>query len=334
MQAGIADGLPASTSTWAAPFPTSPTGGVLPPTGRAHRRRPHPRRRRAARVGVTVAAARGTSEAPRRHGPTLQLNGPLGADGPVRVALGFDVAPPPGPPPAPGDRPWGPVGTPTGSGRARGSSSTVVHDGTAGLARTGVVVLYGAARGRRDRRGGAAAPASTGASSPWPRRSGTAAVNVLPVVQRARVAPAVFPAPVPACPTRRSSRHRRSRRPAVRPRVRPGDRGRRGRWPAADFVRSGPDDPHYVVLDDRVLFGNGVNGRSPADGAQHPAHTGLARTRGTAGNVRPRPVVGGAGLGPRPYGPTARPCRRRRRTPAATNSPAPHGRSPPAVRPC
>ena len=66
-----------------------------------------------------------------------------------------------------------------------------------------------------------------------------------------------------------------------------GDRADEPPWQAvADFTRSNPQDPHYVATPDRIVFGNGVNGRRPPHAAQL-AHTDLARTRGAAGNVRP-----------------------------------------------
>ena len=225
---------------------------------------------------------------------TLQLNGPLGADGPVRVALGFDVAPPPGPPPAPGDRPWGPVGYAYRIGTGAWVELTVVHDGTEGLARTGVVVLTmppaGGATGEAELR-----LRFDRGFFPVAPQIRTAAVNVLPVVQQRPEAPAVLgtgtslPDQVVAVGTADL---------VDPPQIRVGGQA----WQArADFVRSGPDDQHYVVFDDHVLFGNGVNGHRPPIGAGIQ-HTGLVRTLGMAGNLRPGLTWSVPALGPQTYG--------------------------------
>ena len=120
---------------------------------------------------------------------SLQFDGPLGATGPVRVALGIDVAPPPGPAPAPGDREWGPVTFTYRAGTDRWVELDVVHDGTAGLASTGVVVLAVPPTG-----------GATGSSElrlefargffPVAPQIRAVNVNVLPIVQRRREAPA------------------------------------------------------------------------------------------------------------------------------------------------
>ncbi len=223
---------------------------------------------------------------------TLRFDGPLGAAGPAQVALGIEVTPPPSPPPA--DRPWGPVRYAYRVGAARWRELAVVRDGTAGLANTGVVVL-------------AVPPAGTATGGaelrltfdrgffPVAPQIRAAAINVLPVVQRRWDAAAVLgtgtgqPDQVIVLDTTDL---------LGAPEVRVGDEPWEGRL---DFVRSGPDDPHYVVFGDHVLFGNGVNGRRPGTGAGI-RHTGLVRTLGMAGNLRPGLSWAVPALGPQAYG--------------------------------
>lgn len=225
---------------------------------------------------------------------TLRLNGPLGVAAPARVALGVEVAPPPGPAPAPGDRMWGPVEYAYRVGAARWVELEVVHDGTAGLARTGVVILAippaGAATGEAELR-----LRFDRGFFPVAPQIRTAAVNVLPVVQRRREASAVLgigtgqPDQVVAVAAADL---------VDPPGIRVGDQA----WQACtDFARSGPDDPHYVVFGDHLLFGNGVNGRRPQIGADID-HTGLVHTLGEAGNLRPGLSWSIPALGPKAYG--------------------------------
>ena len=225
---------------------------------------------------------------------TLRLNGPLGAAGPTRVALGVEVAPPPGPAPAPGDRMWGPVEYAYRIGAARWVELKVVHDGTGGLARTGVVILAvppaGAATGEAELR-----LRFDQGFFPVAPQIRTAAVNVLPVVQCRREPSAVLgigtdqPDQVVAVATADL---------VDPPEIRVGDQA----WQArTTFARSGPDDPHYIDFGDHLLFGNGVNGHRPQIGA-HIHHTGLVHTRGKAGNLRPGLSWSVTTLGPQAYG--------------------------------
>ena len=131
---------PSSTSRrWPSPVSASPmAASKLASASTGRRRIVGPRTRQAADSAVT-----------------LRFDGPLGATGQSLVSLGIEVAPPPGPPPAPGDRPWGPVRYAYRVGSTRWVELEVVHDGTAGLARTGAVILAVPPAGRRDRRLGA-----------------------------------------------------------------------------------------------------------------------------------------------------------------------------------
>ena len=72
-------------------------------------------------------------------------------------------------------------------------------------------------------------------------------------------------------------------------------------WSEHDLATSGPDDPHYAVSPDTVVFGNGVNGRRPPPGATI-AHGDLLRTAGSGGNLRPGLTWSVPVLGPAPYG--------------------------------
>lgn len=233
---------------------------------------------------------------------SLPFDGPLGATGPAWVALGIDVAPPPGPAPAPDDRSWGPVTWSYRVGTDRWVELDVVYDGTAGLADTGVVVL--------------AVPPAGGATGSSELRLGFARgffpvapqiravdVNVLPVVQRRREAPAKLgngnsqpDQVVPLDTTDLVPPPSRPRGPDLEIRV-----GEETWQQQTDFARSGPDDPHYVRHPDHVLFGNGVNGRRP--GRDMPiVVTELARTRGVAGNLRHSLSWSVPALGPGTYG--------------------------------
>ena len=217
------------------------------------------------------------------------FDGPLGTPaGEAHVSLGFDVDPPPGPPVGADDPPWGPVAYSYRTGSAsRWACLPVVHDGTSGLATTGVVVLSipphtdgsGVSRLRLsfDRGFFPALP-----------QIRAVAINVLPVVQHERVPAAGFPQSGTGLPDQEIELDTTD---LVRPLSRPDGAALEidvagVRWqPTPDFTASGPQDQHYVVRPDRIVFGNGVNGRRPGTGASI-AHTELARTRGAAGNLR------------------------------------------------
>ncbi|OLT00509.1 hypothetical protein BJF90_34945 [Pseudonocardia sp. CNS-004] len=133
---------------------------------------------------------------------SLQFDGPLGATGPAQVALGIEVAPPPGPAPAPDDPAWGPVIWSYRVGTNRWDELDVVHDGTADLATTGVVVLAvpqtGGATGNSELRLGFAR-----GFFPVAPQIRAVNVNVLPIVQRRRERPRSS-VTATASPTRRS----------------------------------------------------------------------------------------------------------------------------------
>ena len=219
----------------------------------------------------------------------LTFDGPLDAqDGPAPVSLGFELADPPGPPVQPGDAPWGPV---TYAYRrendTRWTQVSVVHDGTSGLATTGAVIL--SVPPHPDGQGGSRLRLSfaRGFFPTLPQIRG-AGINVLPVVQHEHVPAAAFAQPGTGQPDQEVELDTADLVPPLsRPQgpvleIRADDVP----WqPVPDFTRSSPHDLHYVVRPDRIVFGNGVNGRRPGLGAQL-AHTGLARTGGAAGNVR------------------------------------------------
>lgn len=227
---------------------------------------------------------------------SLRFDGPLGRPAQAAsVCLGIEVAPPPGPPLSSGDRPWGPVTFSYRVGGGNWVQLEVVHDGTAGLAGTGAVLL-------RVPPGGAA---DTGSSElrlsfdrgffPVSPQIRVLALNVVPVVQRERIPSAPFPTEGTGQPDQMVELDTSDLVcPPSRPNgplleIRVADRGGTGlpeSWAErSDFTRSGPDDPHYVVRPGHLLFGNGLNGRRPGVGAQIST-TELARTRGAAGNVR------------------------------------------------
>jgi hypothetical protein len=235
---------------------------------------------------------------------SLRFDRPLGP--PAReaaVSLGIEVAPPPGPALSEGDRPWGPVGYWYRVGAAQPVELRVLHDGTAGLAASGAVLLEippaGAAGGGCELR-----LSFDRGFFPVPPAIRDVAVNALPVVQRQQV-----PARLLTDGTGQPDQTVELDTTGL---VRPPSRAPDGpvleievggeRWEEQpDLARSGPGDPHYVVRPDQLLFGNGLNGRRPELGAPI-AHTELARTRGAAGKARQGlswsvPALGADGAG-------------------------------------
>ncbi|RPF28989.1 hypothetical protein [Georgenia muralis] len=211
------------------------------------------------------------------------------------IALGLEVAAPPGPPPSP-ETSWGPA---VWEYRAAGDGwehLPVDHDGTAGLARTGVVVLT-------------VPPARPGTAEvrlrldrgffPVAPQVRAVAVNALPVVQLEHVARAALTVGT-GLPDQVVELSTADLVPAPGgPRLTIEVGGEP--WTEHDLATSGPDDPHYAVSPDAVVFGNGVNGRRPPAGAAI-AHGDLLRTAGSGGNLRPGLTWGVPVLGPAPYG--------------------------------
>lgn len=230
-------------------------------------------------------------------GVTLRFDGPLHRAGQARVPLGIEVVPPPGAPPAAGDPPWGPVRYSYRAGDGRWTRTGVVWDGTAGLSGTGVVVLD---IPPSDGDGPSEVHlALDGGFFPVPPQIRAMEISVLPVVQRRReqppdpIAGTGLPDQVLALDTTDVVRTSSSQSGAGFEIEVDAER-----WECADdLALSGPDDPHYVVRGDGVRFGNGVNGRRPAVGAQI-RHAGLSRTAGAAGNVRRRLTWSVPALGP------------------------------------
>ncbi|WP_341358341.1 hypothetical protein V5H98_11125 [Georgenia sp. M64] len=211
------------------------------------------------------------------------------------VALGLEVAAPPGPPPSP-ETSWGPAVWEYRAADDGWEHLPVEHDGTAGLARTGVVVLT-------------VPPARPGTAEvrlrldrgffPVPPQVRAVAVNALPVVQLERVARAAL-AVGTGLPDQTVELSTADLVPASggpRLAIEVGDEP----WTEHDLATSGPDDRHYAVTPDAVVFGNGVNGRRPPAGAAI-AHGDLLRTAGSGGNLRPGLTWGVPVLGPVPYG--------------------------------
>jgi hypothetical protein len=229
---------------------------------------------------------------------TLRFGGPLVTSRKeVPLSVGVEVDPPPGPAPGADDPPWGPVRYQyriVPGADDEWTELRVEHDGTSGLGISGVVVLRVPP-----------APAGTVVSElrlsfdngffPVPPRLRTIGVNVLPVVQAEDLPAAPFTERGTGQPdqmvqldsgdltTSLARTHGKVRVSEVPLDVRVGGET----WQAVeDLAESGPDDLHYVVATDHLLFGNGLNGRRPPLGAQIE-HTGLTRTRGAEGNLRP-----------------------------------------------
>ncbi|MFI0237576.1 hypothetical protein [Streptomyces sp. NPDC016845] len=240
--------------------------------------------------GEVALPAPGSADGALVLGPALQLllDGPLhAADEETPVALGIDLLPPPGAPPDSTDRPWGPVRYSYRTGASDWTQVRVLHDGTTGLSRTGVVVL---AIPRQPAAGGSRLQLSLAQGFfPVPPQLREVQINVLPVAQRARLDEAPFEERGTGLPDQRIAfdttglvfPRGRADGPALEIDI-DGER-----WAqTTDLSRSGPTDPHYVVRPGSILFGNGINGRRPAAGAQI-SHTELALTAGPAGNLRP-----------------------------------------------
>lgn len=227
---------------------------------------------------------------------TLRFDEAPGTQGTTApIALGLEVAAPPGPPPSP-ETSWGPA---VWEYRAAGDgweTLPVEHDGTAGLARTGAVVLT-------------VPPARPGAAEvrlrldrgffPVPPQVRAVAVNALPVVQLERVVRATLavgtglPDQTIDLSTADLVQGPGAARLAIEVDGEP--------WSEHDLATSGPDDSHYAVSPDTVVFGNGINGRRPPSGATI-AHGDLLRTAGSGGNLRPGLTWSVPVLGPAPYG--------------------------------
>jgi predicted phage baseplate assembly protein len=184
-------------------------------------------------------------------------------------------------------RQWGPVRYSYRAGDRDWSVAPVRADGTGGLSRTGVVVLE---IPRHEPTPDSCLRISVEhglfPASPQIR---DVRVNVLPVVQRTAVPPARLDRYGTGLPDQVIEFDTAG---LVPPADRPDGPALEidvdgERWhEQPDFTRSGPGDRHFVRRPGRILFGNGINGRRPPAGALI-AHTALAGTAGTAGNLRP-----------------------------------------------
>jgi hypothetical protein len=221
---------------------------------------------------------------------TLELDRPLGmADRSANVLLGIDVAPAQGPPSSAGEpRAWGPVAYSYRAGRGDWGDVHVLHDGTLGLAGTGVVLLAIPPQAAEERSGSELRLDLDRGFFPVPPELTALAINVLPVVQRTLVGEAPFdivgtgrPDQVIELDTGDLVRApSRPHGPLLEIKV-----GGELWSEQPGFACSGPDDRHFVVEADEVRFGNGVNGDRPKLGAQI-THSELARSSGAAGNLR------------------------------------------------
>ncbi|MET0789233.1 MAG: hypothetical protein ABWY33_08325 [Cellulomonas sp.] len=213
---------------------------------------------------------------------TLRFDRPLLGTLPGRVSVGLVVEPPPGEPPDPDVHSWGPLRLEHRRSDEPWATAELVTDGTAALARTGVIVVE--------------VPTSDATSSadpselrlvldadavPLERRILRVAVNVLPVVQQSVDASA---------PT-----HQGTGLPdqvvtfdstdivdvdALEVRVDDEVWERR-----SSLLDAGPDDRVHVRRPDALIFGNGVNGRAPA--ADATIRTGpVTRTLGDRVRLR------------------------------------------------
>ncbi|WP_461189955.1 baseplate J/gp47 family protein [Arthrobacter sp. Z4-13] len=220
---------------------------------------------------------------------TLQFSGALGtSEGEAPMSLGFDVVPHPGPAITSEEPAWGPVRFEyRDSGTEEWTDLPVEFDSTAGLATSGFVVVRAPE-----------APAGTARAElrlrmddgffPIPPHIRAVTINALPVVQLEQVPPASFPQPGTGQPDQILELVTDD---LVPPLSRPdgplleikvdGERWLR----VDDFDKSRPDNLHFVVNEDRLVFGNGLNGRCPRLRAEIE-HSELARTSCAAGNLR------------------------------------------------
>jgi hypothetical protein len=221
---------------------------------------------------------------------TLQFSGALGsAVGKAPLSLGFDVVPHPGPAITPEEPPWGPVRFEyRGGDTEEWIGLPVESDSTAGLATSGLIVVSVPE-----------APAGTTGAElrlrmddgffPVPPQIRAVTINALPVVQLEQVPATSFPETGTGQPDQSLVLVTDDLVPPLsRPEGPLLDIEVDGeRWLSVDdFDRSGPGDSHFAVNGDRLVFGNGLNGRCPPPAAVIE-HSMLARTSGAAGNLRP-----------------------------------------------
>ena len=218
----------------------------------------------------------------------LGFDGPLvdrgedGDAGPPPIALGFDVVTPPGPPPGDDQVGWfGPLAFDHRAGDGPWTPVEVVDDTTLGLTRSGGVLLR-------------VPVTSSGEPStlrlalhrgffPTAPHLVQVAVNVVPVVQHRVVTERTIAegtglpgqeVPLESVGLVENDGHGLT--------VTVGDH----RWePVDDFIGSTPTDRHYVRQPDRLVFGNGVNGKAPPLRARI-RHYDHRLTRHEEGNLR------------------------------------------------
>jgi uncharacterized phage protein gp47/JayE len=234
-----------------------------------------------------------TLDGSRHQNPTaltLQFSGQLGSTvGTAPLSLGFDVIPHPEPAITPKEPAWGPVRYEYRDGtEEEWTELTVAFDSTAGLATSGLVVVDVPE----------APTGTTGAELrlrlddgffPVPPQIRAVTINALPVVQLEQVAPAPFS-------ERGTGQPDQSVELVTDDLVAPPSRSDEKlldievdgeHWlQVDDLEESGPGDRHYAVNGDRLVFGNGLNGRCPPPGAVIEQHSPLARTTGAEGNLR------------------------------------------------
>lgn len=245
------------------------------------------------RISEEDRSAGSAALVPRAPGVPAQLvvrfDGPLvRGDRFEPVSVGFDVVPPPGQPPPPPSRApapwssWGPLAFDYRVGDRDWIKVDVVADGTAGLARTGAVILRIPGRPESDE---AELRLSLDRGFfPIAPQLRHVAVNVLPIVQRSTV-PGTRLADGTGLPDQTVPLDTRD---ALAGTGAPPLTIRVGGAPwteRPDFDESRPDDNHYVRHPDRLVFGNGINGRRPPAQSEI-RHDEFDRTEGAIGNVR------------------------------------------------
>ena len=213
----------------------------------------------------------------------LRFDRPLVAVPPAPVSIGFVVEPPPGPPPEPAKHRWGPLRVEYRRGDGAWARAGVVTDDTAALARTGVMVVR--------------VPGGDTSVSPDPselrlvldadlvpleRRVTRVALNVLPVVQQATEVAATLHPPGTGLPDQSVPFDSTDLVDADALEIRVGDEV----WePTSTLETAGPGDRVFVRRTSEIVFGNGVNGCVPAQGAAIQRGP-VTRTRGDRVRVR------------------------------------------------
>jgi hypothetical protein len=232
--------------------------------------------------GRTAAFVLGPTARGQSSSLVMRFDRPLVAEAPAVVSLGFDIEAPPGEPPDASHQ-WGPLACSYRQGDGSWHEAAIVRDSTAALSMTGSLSVEVPTLTT----GGGWEPSELRLSLdrgffPIAPRVRRVEVNVLPVVQQSVEKPGVIDVgtglPDQAVPFDTST-------------LLDGEKLEiwvaDDRWTEVEHFRtSGPDDLHYLRRPDRLVFGNGVNGRCPPREAQI-RHGGVTRTLGDQGMLRP-----------------------------------------------